>query len=175
MKNLKGVYLGACRAYHPKFNLDYNDIIPGYHCNLICDMLDVDLNCYDFIIASPPCNYYSRANYRRDKSDYALNTKHLLPSILNKCIRSGKLFIIENVRNYNLFKELGIIDLADKNGVFIYEYGRHTYFTNLMFNPFNCKQIKDNVTYTCNGKSVYREGGFNVHEVIDFWCSIVNS
>ena len=131
---MKGIYLGACRAYHPNYDLDYNDIVPGYHNNIICDMLEVDLSKYDFIIASPPCNYYSRANYRRDRSDYALNTKHLLPCILNKLCYINKPFIVENVRNYNLFKKVGIIDFCNKNGILVYEYGRHTYFSNLFLN-----------------------------------------
>ena len=99
---MRGVYLGACRAYHPNYDMDYNDIVPGYHINLVCDMMNIDLNCYDYIVASPPCNYYSRANYRRLTSEYSQLTKHLLPDILLKCIRSDKPFIVENVRNYNL-------------------------------------------------------------------------
>ena len=70
---LKGIYLGACRAYHPNYDLDYNDIISGYHINIIGDMLSVDLSNYDYIIATPPCNFYSRANDRRYSSDYSLN------------------------------------------------------------------------------------------------------
>lgn len=111
---MKGVYLGACRAYHPNYDLDYNDIVPCYHNNIICDMLAVDLDNYDFIIATPPCNYYSRANWRRNTSEYSLKTKHLLPDIIEKCSISGKPFIIENVRNYNLFRKEGIIDLCEK-------------------------------------------------------------
>ena len=92
---MKGIYLGACRAYHPNYNLDYNDIAPGYHNNIICDMLSVDLANYDFIIATPPCNYYSRANWRRNISDYSLKTKHLLPGIIEKCALLDKSLIIK--------------------------------------------------------------------------------
>ena len=172
---MRGVYLGACRAYHPNYDMDYNDIVPGYHINLVCDMMNIDLNCYDYIVASPPCNYYSRANYRRLTSEYSQLTKHLLPDILLKCIRSDKPFIVENVRNYNLFVKEGIIDICTKNGICVYEYGRHTYFTNIMFNPTNIEQIKDNIQYISNCNKTYREGGINVHNVIEYWLKIINS
>ena len=82
---MKGIYLAAYKDYFPQFNLDYNDIKKtSEHINIVCDMLTVDLSQYDYIIASPPCNYYSKCNYRRETSDYALKTKHLLPGILEK-------------------------------------------------------------------------------------------
>lgn len=172
---MKGIYLGACRAYHPNYDLDYNDIISGYHINIVCDMLDIDLTKYDFIIASPPCNFYSHANYRRYISEYSQKTKHLLPNILLKCVGSGKPFIVENVRNYNLFKKEGIIKICDDYGIITYGYGRHTYFTNVMFNPSNIFQQNDNIQYISNSKKTYREGGLNVFNVIEFWLKIVNS
>lgn len=172
---MKGVYLGACRAFHPNYDLDYNDIVPGYHCNIICDMLKVNLKNYDYIIASPPCNYYSRANYRRDISDYSLKTKHLLPFVLVKCILSGKPFIVENVRNYNMFKKMGILDICFNNGIFIYEFGRHTYFTNVMINFNNIPQIADRVAHISNCIKTYREGGLNVYNCIEHWLNYINS
>lgn len=172
---MKGIYLGACRAYHPNYNLDYNDIEPGYHNNIICDMMKVDLTKYDYIIATPPCNWWSRANYRRETSIYAKETKHLLPDCMIKLALSGKPFIIENVRNYKRFYENGIIEICDNNNIFIYEYGRHTYFTNIMFNPNNIKQVKDNIQNISNNKKQYRQGGFNVHQVIEYWLEIIHS
>lgn len=176
---MKGIYLGACRAYHPNYDLDYNDIVAGYHINVICDMLQVDLSKYDYIIATPPCNYYSRCNYRRDTSSYALATRHLLPDILVKAALSKKLFIVENVRNKNLFSSCGIYKICDKYGIFSYEYGRHTYFTNVMINFIGIKQRQD---FLCGGirinygdkLSSYNQGGFNVHNVIEYWLSVVN-
>ena len=53
----KGIYLGACRAYHPGYDITYQDI-DGKR-DLGGDMLDVDLNQYDYIIATPPCNWWS--------------------------------------------------------------------------------------------------------------------
>lgn len=171
---MKGIYLGACRAYHPNYDLDYNDIVPGYHINIICDMLDVDLSKYDYIIATPPCNYYSRANWRRDTSYYSQITKHLLPGILKKLVLLNKPFIVENVRNWSMFSKCGIVDFCNKNGILIYEYGRHTYFSNLLLNFTNIPQIKDNIQYISNSKNIYREGGYNVYQVIEYFLKYIN-
>ena len=74
---MKGIYLAAFRARHPNYNIIYQDINPRCKCDLVGDMLDVNLTEYDFIIATPPCNYWSRANYRREVSEYSRKTKHL--------------------------------------------------------------------------------------------------
>ena len=176
---MKGIYLGACRAYHKDYDIDYNDIVSGYHINIVCDMMQVDLLKYDYIIASPPCNYYSRANYRRDESSYALNTKHLLPDILIKCAECGKPFIVENVRSPRLFKMVGIDDICNKYGIIKYYVGRHTYFTNLLIN-LSCKQELDFHNYLYAKKmgikterQEYRQGGDNVHRVIEIFLKYV--
>ena len=41
---MKGIYLAACLARHPKYDLDYNDIDDKFGCNIICDMMQVDLH-----------------------------------------------------------------------------------------------------------------------------------
>ena len=172
---MKGIYLGACRAYHPKFDLDYNDIIKSSkHINIICDMLTVDLAAYDYLIATPPCNYWSRCNYRRDISSYAINTKDLLLDVLKKFVLSCKPFIVENVRSSKLFKKFGIFKFCNDNGIFIYFYGRHTYFTNVMINFNGVIQRQDFLNGGVRIKyhddySKYNQGGFNVHNVIDYW------
>lgn len=178
---MKGVYLGACRAYHPNYDLDYNDIVGGYHINIICDMMQVDLFKYDYILASPPCNYYSRANYRRDTSDYSLSTRHLLPCILEKCALSGKPFIVENVRSPKLFNKMGVDMICTKYGIIRYIIGRHTYFTNVFCN-LTCKQQLDfhskNVASLLgySERQSYRQGGDNVHNVFEIWLeTVVNS
>ena len=155
---MKGIYLASFKANHPNYNIVYQDIngkrdIPG-------DMLSIDLEPYDFIIATPPCNYYSKANYRRNKSSYALKTKHLLPSIIKKLSLINKPYIIENVRNRTLMKNY--YDLVP----FVYEYGRHTYFTNIMFNVNNIIQNEDNIKNISSSK---RQGGKNVYNVIEYW------
>lgn len=169
---MKGVYLGACIAYIPGYDIVYNDIIQYEHVSLCCDMLSVDLSSYDYILASPPCNFWSRANYRRFTSEYSQKTKHLLPSVLLKCVGSDKPFIVENVRNFNMFKQYGIIDICEKNGIFIYEYGRHTYFTNCMLNLNNIMQVFDNIS---KKSGLVREGGFNVNIVFKYFIDFITS
>lgn len=161
---MKIIYLAAYKAKHNDYDITYQDI-NGLR-DIGGDMLDIDLNDYDIIIATPPCNYWSRANYRRDISDYAKKTKHLLPAIIDKCIKINKPFIIENVRNRPLFNEYGLYDKK----CFIYEVGRHTYWTNILFNPTNIKQKNDNIN---NISSKNRQGGKNVHDVINYWLNTV--
>lgn len=132
------------------------------------DMLNVDLSPYDLIIATPPCNYYSRANYRRDISSYSLLTKHLLPCIIKKCIRSGKPFIIENVRNDRIFNLIGLYKLP----CFYFTHGRHTYWTN---NVFDATGIPQSYDFEYGGKPIQnlsskeRQGGTNVKLVLEHY------
>lgn len=51
----KGIYLAAFKANHPNHNITYQDI-NGLR-DIDGDMLQTDLTPYDFIIATPPCNY----------------------------------------------------------------------------------------------------------------------
>lgn len=175
---MKIIYLAAFKANHPNWDVIYQDI--NGKRDIGGDMMDVDLTGYDVIIATPPCNYWSRANYRRNISEYALKTKDLLPKIIKKCIDLGKPFIIENVINNKLFKENGLLDVD----CFIYEYGRHTYWSNI---PFVIKPIKDesfNYKPIKSGKNkgkmgVFnsknkRQGGKQVHHVIEYWLEVVH-
>jgi site-specific DNA-cytosine methylase len=155
------IYLAAFQAYHKNYDIVYQDINGKRDIN--GDMLDVDLTPYDVIIATPPCNYYSRANWRRQTSDYSQKTKNLLPDILKKLRELKKPYIVENVSNYNLMRDFYDYD-------FVYQVGRHTYFTNIMFDPSNIKQIKDNIHNINKNK---RQGGQNVHDVIEFWLQNV--
>lgn len=127
---IKVLYLAAGEGVInvPGVQVTYNDI--KVERDLVCDMLDVDLTNYDILLASPPCNYYSRANYRRDTSVYSLATRYLLPCIIYKFSLSGKPFIVENVINKTLMKT--IINSLPQ-GVTYNEAGRHCYFTNIDF------------------------------------------
>lgn len=128
-------------------------------------MLDVDLADYDIIIATPPCNYWSKANYRRDSSKYALDTKHLLPGILGKLEDLDKPFLVENVRNRVIMKEV-----LDNFKGFIYEVGRHTYFTNILLNMTNIKQPYDfKYGGICLRSNKDRQGGESVNQIINFF------
>lgn len=164
------IYLAAGRAKLKYPFVVYNDY--KVKRDLICDMMSVNLNDYDILIATPPCNYYSRANSMRETSKYALETKHLLPDIIDKFIKTGKPFIVENVRNEPLFKRLG---LYEKNCL-IYKYGRHTYWTNVLINMQGIPQehdFKQIPGYGCVRLKSYVQGGKNVNDVLDYFIEVV--
>ena len=167
---MKGIYLAAYRASHPGYDIDYQDI-NGLR-DIGGDMLEIDLSPYDFIIATPPCNWWSRANYRRNESVYALSTKYLLPCILYKLETIGKPFIVENVRNDVQFKKYGLFGFPC---LYVYKIGRHTYWSNVKFDVSDITQ-EPKVDYK-NGKKRWlssqnlsredRQGGEDVHQVIE--------
>ncbi len=136
MFRAKGIYLCAFRARFPQLDMDYNDIDPKTGCGIIGDAMRCDLRKYDYILASPPCNYWSKANITYLTSEYSQKTKHLLPAMLALLGHTGKPFILENVRNSPRFKRHNVWNIAGKYGLFSYEVNRHTYFTNMMFNPW---------------------------------------
>ena len=167
---MKEIYLAAYKANHPTYEIVYQDIngnrdIPG-------NMLDINLKEYDYIIATPPCNYYSKARGSNPPSDYAFRTKHLLPEIIKKLMNFNKPFIVENVRNFPKFDQIGLFNLH----LYVYFIGRHTYWTNIMFNPSNIKQQYD---FTQGGNiripGINTQGGKNVHRVIEYWLKVIHS
>ena len=169
---MRVIYLAAGRAKLEHNNVTYNDIKEKRDLN--CDMLAVNLKNYDVLIATPPCNYYSRANNSREKSEYAQRTKHLLPDIIEKFIKLGKPFIVENVRNAPLFKKLGLYEKE----CFIYIHGRHTYWTNVPFNPQGIPQehdFKQIPGYGCVRLKRYVQGGKNVNDVFDYFLDVVEN
>lgn len=94
-------------------NIVYVDIIPNLkksnNCMYVCsDIKSVDFKQFDYIICTPPCNYYSRANYRRNTSEYALKTRELLPYCIKAAYASNKPFIVENVRNKKFMFSLDV-------------------------------------------------------------------
>lgn len=105
------------------------------------DMLSVDLKDFDFIIATPPCNYWSRANCNIH-SAYSQETKHLLPDIL--------------------------IKLGNETKPFIVEHGRHSYFSNYDFSDI-IKLVPQQQDFKYGGKYINkgddRQGGSNVNNV----------
>lgn len=174
---MKGIYLASFRAYHPNYNIIYQDIngerdLPG-------DMMKINLWEYDYVIATPPCNWWSRANYRRNTSEYSLKTKHLLIDIIHKLSRMNIPFIVENVRNRKQFMEHGLMNLP---GIYVYEIGRHTYWSNIEFKHDDIIQ-KPIVDYK-NGKKRWlssqhlprdkRQGGEDVHQVIERWLQTIH-
>lgn len=116
MKYIHGIYLGACKANHPNHNLMYQDI-DGKR-DIDGDMLEVKINHYDYVIATPPCNWWSQANPYYWYSEYALKTRHLLPLILIRLAKNGKPFVVECVKNLKRYKENRIFDIC-KNTILL--------------------------------------------------------
>ena len=178
---MKGVYLGAYEAKHENFDIIYQDI--NGKRDMGGDMMDIDLSMYDFIIATPPCNFWSIARGNRC-SQYSLDTKHLLPDMIQKCANYGKPYIIENVINKKRFKEHGIFDVAENACCFIYYIGRHTYFTNIELTPEEIQElnVKNRQDFTYGGHTIKyadmnnkkHQGGYNVHLVIDYWLNKIH-
>ena len=170
---MKGIYLAACKARHPNYDIIYQDIDKKYKCDLGGDMLDIDLTPYDFIIATPPCNWWTIANPYYWYSEYALKTRHLLPLTLIKCAKSGKPFIVENVKNLKRYKENHIFRICEKYNIKWQVVGRHVYFTNEEIDLY-CEQIQD---FKHHGIRInndgYNQGGTNVFNVIERWLEYV--
>ena len=161
---MKVLYLASGHAI-----LDYDNVIyqdKFVKRDLGGDMLQVPLDNYDILIATPPCNYWSRANYRRETSKYALETKHLLPDIIKKFKATKKPFIVENVINKKLMS--GIIN--ENKDIYYYEHGRHTYFTNINMSSYikDIPQILDDIQ---NKSKKQRQGGFNVNIVLTYFIN----
>lgn len=167
-KDLNIIYLAAGKGKIeiPGTSVTYQDKI--IKRDLSGCMLEIDLSSYDVIIATPPCNYWSRAhgkNINREKSEISQATKHLLPDILDKLSKQTKPYIVENVINKNLMRDI----INNFNG-FYYEIGRHSYFTNIAFNGKYIKQTTDfSSGGTYIGKKGQRQGGENVKNVLEYW------
>ncbi len=177
---MKVIYLGAYEAYHPEFDIVYQDI--NNKRDLGGDMLEVDLKPYDMIIATPPCNYWSIARGNRC-SQYSLDTKHLLPEMIKKLVHENKPFVVENVINKKRFREEGIFEIALEKGCFIYYIGRHTYFINIWLSDEEIFMLESNnrQDFRYGGKVIMypdmknkkHQGGYNVHLVIDYFLNKV--
>lgn len=177
---MKVIYLGAYEAYHPNFDVVYQDI--NGKRDMGGDMLQVDLKPYDVIIATPPCNYWSIARGNRC-SQYSMDTKHLLPEIIKIVAKQNKPFVVENVINKKRFREEGVFDLVLENGCYIYFIGRHTYFTNIFLadEEIEFLESQNRQDFKYGGKVIKypdmkdkkHQGGYNVHLVIDYFLNKV--
>lgn len=169
--NPKGIYLGACRAKHLGHTIAYQDI--NGKRDIGGDMLEVDLSLYDYIIATPPCNWWSQANPYYWRSEYALKTRHLLPLILIRLGKQEKPFVVECVKNLKRYKENNIFRICEMYGIKWQVVGRHIYFSNRDF-KLDCPQIQD---FRYGGYRVnndgYNQGGTNVHNCLEIWIQAV--
>lgn len=174
--NEKIIYLASFQANHPGHDITYQNI--NGERDIAGDMMEIDLTPYDIIIATPPCNFYSKLNRFRHTSKYAQETKHLLPEIIKKLHKLKKPYIVENVRSHIINDLIKTQKYYDD---FIIQHGRHTYWTNIPFNP---KGIKQNFDFKATGKrgdgkigviAKNKQGGSNVHEVIEFWLKVVKA
>lgn len=172
---MKGIYLGAYKANHDNFaDIVYQDI--NGKRDIGGDMMNIDFSPYDFIIATPPCNFWSFARGNRC-SQYSLDTKHLLPDIIEKLLSLNKPFIVENVKNPKRFIENGILPRCD---CYVLIVGRHIYFTNVSFPIYGIKQRQD---FKYGGKTIKyddmetkdHQGGYNVHEVIEKFLETIHN
>lgn len=161
---MKGIYLFSCIAIHKNFDLVYQDI-DGKR-DIGGSAFDVDLSSYDYIIATPPCNYYSKINQDRDNSEYSLLTKDYLPRIIEILLKLGKPFIVENVLNESLIPHQYDYDC------YVYKVSGHTYWTNIQLPciyqlPFiKANKVKDN--------TLFRQGGYNVHLVVEYFLRVLH-
>lgn len=161
---MKGIYLCAKEHRIIGYDIVYNDIVNYPGIDICCDMLNIDISNYDFVIATPPCNYYSRANYRRETSKIAQDTKHLLPAILEKLKNYNKPFIVENVCNKTLLPKSDFLE---------FNFGNHHFYTNILImhidKGFSKKQNKAKLSY---GK---RDNNYNVDLVFKLFLSEVEN
>lgn len=161
---MKILYLAAGHGQiNSKHDVVYQDLIVKR--DIGGDMLDVDLNGYDLIIATPPCNYYSRANPYFKTSNYSNKTKHLLPGIIFKLQSLSVPVIIENVINKKRMSSF-----LNKTSMFYHECGRHCYFTNHLVDFSTIPQSYD---FEYGGKRVQNgksfQGGRNVQLVLEHY------
>lgn len=158
---MKILYLAAGKAKLKYDDVTYNDF--EIERDLTCDLMEVDISEYDLIVATPPCNYWSRANCNI-YSEYSQKTKHLLPFIIWKCIAAKKPFIIENVINKRRMYFLNEV----KKYCIYKEHGRHAYFMSHDIDISNVPQVQD---FRYGGRFINkgdnRQGGSNVNNVIE--------
>ena len=164
------IFGGAMRASTVNKYKDFvltNDLYGKHKPDIVGDVVEVPLDNYQILMATPTCNYYTTLR-RNLASQYALNTRHLLPVLIKKYAETGKPFIIENVINqrrmanflYNLPK-----------GVYFYKHGRHSYFTNVEL-PL-LQNVYQRHEYVKDLKNSERQGGFNVEIVLEHFIDTV--
>ncbi len=169
---MKIIYLASGYAKLQEPGVTYNDLIVPRENRQ--DMLEVDLNEYDILIATPPCNFYSYARGSKRPSEYALNTAHLLVDIIIKFYYTGKPFIVENVTNKT---SMGFIwAMCSDLGLYRFKHARHTYITNI---KFDVSEVPKEFDFKKGGYFINtfsdRQGGNQVSAIIDCFIKAAKS
>lgn len=172
-----GLYLCARAHRINNYQIKYNDIEKYLGVDYLCDcriLLNDQalLSGFDYFIATPPCNYYSRMNWRRDNSEYSLKTKDLLPLCLLKLAQTGKPFLVENVLNKTLILDNDeIMKILEDYSIYWFYFGQHIFFSNIFMFTFDKSFAKrQNKQYITRSK---RDNNYNVHIVIEEFLRIV--
>ena len=63
---------------------------------------DIDLNQFDFIHASPPCQTHTRLTHMRDAQGGKTRVIDILDETVDLCLKTGKPFVVENVNEAKL-------------------------------------------------------------------------
>lgn len=169
------VFYGCARKHRP-FNdqvlITTNDIAKKCYCSITGDIRKIINHQFDWLssfdgwIFTPPCNYYSRANWRRETSKIAQETKDILPLCLQFCIDGSSTvpFLIENVQNAPIFK--------DWYPSYQFVLGGHTFWSNVLnASDFLGYELpKQNKQYVCRNK---RDNNFVVDLVINVFLKKV--
>ena len=167
------VFYGCARKHRPFHYFAHvitNDIDKKCYSNLTGDIRVVLktlwVRRFDAYIFTPPCNYYSRANWRRETSQVAQETKDLLPLCLDFAVNSGHYFLVENVLNKTMFKDL--------YPQYQFTFGGHTFWSNVL----SKKDVeglyapKQNKQFVSRNK---RDGNYAVDLVINMFLEEITS
>ncbi len=127
---------GASMGYHRAgFEVEGVDIKPQPHYPFKfyqADALEFSLEGYDAYHASPPCQKFSSSTLKVNRGNHV----NLIPPIREMFIATGKLYVIENVRQAPLHATLLLC-----GSMFNLKVVRHRYFEmypNSLFSPCTC-------------------------------------
>ena len=167
------VFYGCARRHRPfhyNVNVITNDIDKKCYSNLTGDIRDILkrdfwIKRFDAYIFTPPCNYYSRANWRRETSPVAQETKDLLPLCLDFAVNSGHWFLVENVLNKTMFKDL--------YPQYQFTFGGHTFWSNVLSKKdvLGLTAPKQNKQYVSRNM---RDGNYAVDLVINMFLQEIS-
>ena len=139
-----GAAMGLHRAF-PDAEITGIDIkpMPNYPFKFIqADAMEFDLNGFDFIWASPPCQAYSEATPLEAKGKHL----KLIGAVRERILKTGKPYIIENVEGARGDLINPVMLCGTMFGLQVW---RHRYFETypeIFMSPFTCKHDSQCVT-----------------------------